>query len=327
MLLLSLAALTLPLAEPVLAGELSLESAPPVVVKTVPAAGATHVDATTTEIRVTFSKPMRDGGWSWTTWGEDTLPEVAGQPRYLPDGRTCVLPVKLKPEKFYATWLNSDKYSNFKDTNDVPAVPYLLTFVTGKAAEATKAGDLALNSDQRRFVEWTDRQFHSFFEQRTFAGWADKERSELETRLIDTLKGSVTHEYYQAINTLAAMHSTQALPALRGIALDPRDKDNRDRWMAIRALGLLGDKSSIPELIPMVYHGNVNTRWWAQVTLVRLTGKNFGKDWSAWGKWWNETGGLPAYKPDIIRWWSGQSNSDQLEESLAESDQKFFKKL
>ena len=62
--------------------------------------------------------------------GAGELPETTGQPRYLEDGRTCVLPVKLQPGRFYAIWLNSDQLKNFKDTNGTPAVPYLLTFQT-----------------------------------------------------------------------------------------------------------------------------------------------------------------------------------------------------
>ena len=57
--------------------------------------------------------------------------------------------------------------------------------------------------------------------------------------------------------------------------------------MSVRALGLLGDRQSVPELIHLVYHYNLDTRWWAQISLVRLTGQNFGKDWQAWGEWWN----------------------------------------
>jgi tRNA A-37 threonylcarbamoyl transferase component Bud32 len=184
-----------------------------------------------------------------------------------------------------------------------------------------------LNDDQRLVIEWTDRQFRSFFDARTFEGWSDRERSDLETRLIDTLKGPQTREYYQAINTLAALRSTNALPALRQIAFDRADKDCRDRWMAVRALGLMGDRSAVPDLIHLVYHGNSNTRWWAQISLVRLTGRNFAKDWEAWGKWWNESGGLPPFKSDIIRWWSGQAEPDKLAASLEETDGKFMAEI
>src|SRR6266542_4192586 len=56
---------------PVFAAEISLESAAPVVVKTVPVAGATSVDPALTDIKVTYSKAMQDGSWSWSTWGEE----------------------------------------------------------------------------------------------------------------------------------------------------------------------------------------------------------------------------------------------------------------
>ena len=117
---------------------ISLAGAPPVVVHTVPEAGATGVDPSVSEIRVTFSKAMQDGSWSWSTWGEENFPDMTDKPRYLEDSRTCVLPVKLKPGKFYATWLNSNKFKNFKDADGQPAVPYLLTFQTAGAAEDNK---------------------------------------------------------------------------------------------------------------------------------------------------------------------------------------------
>ena len=136
----SLTALALCLAGAAHAQQISLESAPPVVVRTIPVAGATDVDPAVTELRVTFSKAMQDGSWSWSTWGEENFPETTGSPKYLADNRTCVLPVKLQPDKFYAIWLNSEKFKNFKDTSGRSAVPYLLTFFTGgKSLSGTTA--------------------------------------------------------------------------------------------------------------------------------------------------------------------------------------------
>lgn len=105
---------------------------PPVVVQTVPEAGAADVDPALKELKVTFSSPMLDQSWSWSTFGADTYPEVTGPIRYEPDGRTCVLPVKLQPGRTYATWLNSAKFHNFQDRQGRPAVPYLLIFETRK---------------------------------------------------------------------------------------------------------------------------------------------------------------------------------------------------
>jgi hypothetical protein len=112
--------------------DITLESVPPVVVKTVPAAGATDVDPKLTEIKVTFSKDMTDDSWSWTKLSEESFPKVTGKPKYQADKRTCVLPVTLEPGKTYAIWINSEKFDNFKDADGKPAVPYLLTFKTKK---------------------------------------------------------------------------------------------------------------------------------------------------------------------------------------------------
>ena len=121
--------------------EISLETAPPVVVKTQPVAGSTQVDPRTSEIVVKFSKVMQDGSWSWSTWGEENYPETTGQPKYLQDGRTCVLPVKLEPGKTYAIWVNSANFGNFKDAGGRSALPYFLVFKTAKERPRDKKGD------------------------------------------------------------------------------------------------------------------------------------------------------------------------------------------
>jgi hypothetical protein len=76
-----------------------------------------------------------------------------------------------------------------------------------------------------------------------------------------------------------------------------------------------------------VYHGNPNTRWWAQISLVRITGQNFGRDWNAWAKWWSGQKLPPPYQPEIIRWWDGQAGPDKLAAALDEADQKFLASL
>lgn len=196
-----------------------------------------------------------------------------------------------------------------------------------QAAAAAPARDEALDAHQRSVLAWTDRQFRGYFDARTFAGWSIDERAQLIRRSLDTLKGPMSRDYYQAINTLGALGATEALPALRELAFTRQDKNNRDRWMAVRVLGLMGDRESIPELIHLVYHGNPNTRWWAQITLVRLTDQNFGGDWEAWGRWWNDAKGKPPWNPEVIRWWNGQPANDELKTWLAENDRKFLEGL
>jgi RNA polymerase sigma factor (sigma-70 family) len=109
----------------------SVKSAAPVVVKTVPQAGDTQVDAAkVTEIQVTFSKDMADKSWSWSQISDETFPKLSGKPHYEADKRTCVLPVKLEPGKTYVLWLNPPKFQGFRDADGKPAVFYPLVFQT-----------------------------------------------------------------------------------------------------------------------------------------------------------------------------------------------------
>jgi len=114
----------------------TIESMPPVVVKTVPESGNENVAPGVTEIKVTFSKPMTDGSWSWSTAWKDSTPESTDKPRYEADGKTCVMKVKLEPGKTYAYWLNSQNFHNFRDQQGHPAVPYLLVFHTSAGQPA-----------------------------------------------------------------------------------------------------------------------------------------------------------------------------------------------
>jgi hypothetical protein len=109
-----------------------IDSMPPVVVKTVPEAGSTNVAPGVVEIKVTFSKEMKDGSWSWATAWQGSHAEIVEKPKYDSDYRTCTLKVKLEPGKTYGYWLNSQKFTNFKDKQGLAAVPYLLAFQTAK---------------------------------------------------------------------------------------------------------------------------------------------------------------------------------------------------
>src|SRR5262249_28757360 len=59
-----------------------IDSMPPVVVKTIPEAGATNVSPGTIEIKVTFSKEMADGSWSWIEPWKGANGNVVGKPKY-----------------------------------------------------------------------------------------------------------------------------------------------------------------------------------------------------------------------------------------------------
>ena len=111
--------------------EVSVKTMPPSVVKTIPQAGDTAADPATKEIRVTFSKDMlTDRMWAVVQTSKETFPTVDGKIHYLDDQRTCAIPVKLEPGKTYVLWFNRAQFNSFRDTDNNPAVPYLLVFQT-----------------------------------------------------------------------------------------------------------------------------------------------------------------------------------------------------
>ena len=113
--------------------EVTVKSMPPSVVKTIPQAGDTAVDPAASELRITFSKDMlMDRMWAVVQTSKETFPKVDGKIHYLDDKRTCVVPVKLEPGKTYVVWFNRGKFNSFRDTENNPAVPYLLVFQTKK---------------------------------------------------------------------------------------------------------------------------------------------------------------------------------------------------
>jgi len=110
--------------------KITVKSMPPVVVKTFPQAGDTAVDPSIKEISVIFSKDMMtEDMWSWVMVSKESFPNISGKVKFK-DKKTCIAPVSLEPGKTYAIWFNSEKYNAFRDTDNNPAVPYLLVFQT-----------------------------------------------------------------------------------------------------------------------------------------------------------------------------------------------------
>ena len=107
-----------------------IDSMAPVVVKTIPEAGTKDVTPGVVEIKVTFSKEMMDQSWSWSSAWNDSTPEVVEKPKYDADHKTCIIKVKLDPNKTYGYWINSQNFHGFKDKPGHPAVPYLFVFQT-----------------------------------------------------------------------------------------------------------------------------------------------------------------------------------------------------
>ncbi|HKM64644.1 MAG TPA: Ig-like domain-containing protein [Acidisphaera sp.] len=108
-----------------------LAELPPVVIRSTVVPGSVDVPSSTSEIGVTFSKEMKTDSFSVVIWKPEAFPQLLGNPAFQADRRTVVLKVKLAPMTTYAIWLNSDRFTNFRDTDGHPAVPYLVSFRTG----------------------------------------------------------------------------------------------------------------------------------------------------------------------------------------------------
>ncbi len=138
----------------------TIEDMPPVVVQTVPQAGTTDVPSGESVIKVTFSKDMADGSWSWSSAWKDSTSKFLGQPKYEADHRTCTVRVQLEPGKTYGFWLNSERFHGFQDKAHHPAVPYLLTFQASRApAAASGASAPTSNALKGKLINWVENFF------------------------------------------------------------------------------------------------------------------------------------------------------------------------
>ena len=103
----------------------------PRVLKMVPANGAKDVAPTTKKLIVKFDLPMSTEGYSWTGGGPTfpTIPQ-GESPSWSRDGKTCTLPVELKPGMQYELGLNSLNHKNFASKWGVPLEPVRYSFQT-----------------------------------------------------------------------------------------------------------------------------------------------------------------------------------------------------
>lgn len=103
----------------------------PTVVAMNPPNGAKDVSPFLKELRVTFSEPMQDR-FSWCGGGKNFPASPPGRGAYwLPDRRTCVLPVMLRPNWSYRLSLNLPDFQNFRSARGVPLDPVPYKFKTG----------------------------------------------------------------------------------------------------------------------------------------------------------------------------------------------------
>ena len=179
-----------------------------------------------------------------------------------------------------------------------------------------------LNELQKKYTAWDENQFVADYD--LAIPDDENERKSLEKKWIELLEGDEpvryryngnTDDFTRAIVGLAKLKSLKAKELLTKIACQRVFKDNAYRHTATKMLGMLGDPAAVPELIPLIYHFNFNTRVDAQISLVRLTGQNFAYDSQAWGKWYNENReklgkNLPEFDLTPVDWTFGLDNTE-----------------
>jgi hypothetical protein len=169
----------------------------------------------------------------------------------------------------------------------------------------------------QEYIRWTAKNFsrgslwlpHGTYDQLT-----QEERDEKVRYASKVFSGDYGRHLCDTLASAGALKDQRLLPGLMKVAAyhrDDRDYDCRAKWMAVAALGRQDDESAVPVLVPLVDHGNQNTRMWARASLSRLTGQSFGNDKQAWARWWNDEGKEPQIDVASLKPWTapGQDNA------------------
>lgn len=128
------------------------QAAAPRIVETVPEMGATDVDPALRQIKVVFDQDMSRAAYSWCGGG-DNFPETRGKPIWK-NARTCVLPVKLRPNHEYALSINCPSAQGFRAKDGTPAENTLFRFKTRSEGPASpSAAGEELKAANRESVE------------------------------------------------------------------------------------------------------------------------------------------------------------------------------
>jgi TPR repeat protein/beta-lactamase regulating signal transducer with metallopeptidase domain len=161
----------------------------------------------------------------------------------------------------------------------------------------------------QEYIRWTASQFGNsglWFGHDAFAQLTPEEREQKIVYHVEVLSGEYGRQLCRSLAEAGALQDKRLLPGLIKAASYHRemsDYDCRPKWMAVSALGRQDDISAVLTLIPLVDHGNQNTRMWARASLVRLTGQNFNDDKQAWGTWWNDSGNEPKIELSQLKPW------------------------
>jgi len=132
----------------------NLPSAKPQVVEALPANGATNVDPSVKEIRLTFDLPMQEEtSWTGLTEFFPAFPQDS-TPHWTDNQKTLVLPVELKPNWCYQMCFSCFASDTFKSRSGVDMDIMDYSFTTGDSdSETPKLENLARTASVRAHSE------------------------------------------------------------------------------------------------------------------------------------------------------------------------------
>lgn len=173
------------------------------------------------------------------------------------------------------------------------------------AVSAEKPRSLPESPNQKLLDERTLRQLRSHEEfsaewfklEEAYEVASESEKNKMVKQWIADATGDDFEKMTRAIAALGNVAAHEALDLLMNIAQKPK-RGNRPRWMAVRALGRIGDTKAVPLLINLLDHYNSDTRLYAKVALCEITGVYFGDSKQKWSDW-AQTQGIEVKQMDI----------------------------
>lgn len=147
-----------------------------------------------------------------------------------------------------------------------------------------------LDGETRSKIEYFEKEFASWFqaEGRYEAASASEKEAMAEQWMADA-RSDDFKKRTRAIAALGNIRCNEAVGVLIDVAEEPMG-NNRPKWMAVRALGRIGNKSAVPTLIELIDYGNTNVRVYSRLGLAQITGQYLGESKDKWRAWWKEHG-------------------------------------
>ena len=109
--------------------------------------------------------------------------------------------------------------------------------------------------------------------------------SEEVDRLIDDLQNESWQIRWDAA---AALGDTNDPRAIEPLSKALQDENSYVRMTAARSLGMIEDPKVIDPLIQALKDDSHGVKKNAELSLKTRTGQNFGKDFEAWQRWWEQ---------------------------------------